>query len=185
MTSALAAQGKNIKNVVAPDLNTKTAATLKRSLLDELLKKSREELVDLTRSALEQKNFATDPEFKAESKYDTRALEASYLASAEAKRVEELKLEIQILEEVDLNASSRMGEISIGSLVELSYSERKMLYFLIPTAGGTLLKIKDDAVVVVSVFSPIGDAMLGLKSGEKFEVETPKETRSYEILSFH
>lgn len=166
-------------------MNSKAAAELKKSLLDELLKKAREELVDLTRSALEQKNFATDPEFKAESKYDTRALEASYLASAEARRVEELNLEIQILEEVDLLASSRTGEISIGALVELSYSGRKMLYFLIPTAGGTLLKIKEDAVVVVSVFSPIGDAMLGLKSGEHFEVETPKETRSYEILSFY
>lgn len=166
-------------------MNAQDALQLKRSLLDELLKKSREELVDLTRSAQEQKNFATDPEFKAESKYDTRALEASYLASAEAKRVEELKLEIQILEEVDLSASSRLDEICIGALVELMYAGRKMLYFLIPTAGGTLLKTNGDAVVVVSVFSPIGDAMLGLKGGESFEVETPKETRSYEILSFH
>jgi len=161
------------------------ASLLKRALLDQLLKKSREELVDLTRAALETKNFATDQEFKAESKYDTRALEASYLASAEAKRVEELKLEIQILEEVDPGVSSRIGEISIGALVSLSHGEREMLYFLIPTAGGTLLKVNDHAVVVVSVFSPIGDAMLGLKKGEIFEVETPKETRSYQILSFH
>ncbi len=158
---------------------------IKKELLDELLRKTREELVDLTRAALEQKKFATDQEFKQESKYDTRALEASYLASAEAKRVEELKLEIQILEEVDLSVSSRIGEISIGALVELSYSDRQMLYFLIPTAGGTLLKVGDDAVVVVSVFSPIGNAMLGLKKGEAFEVETPKETRSYKILNFH
>lgn len=170
---------------MAPSLSPDYAKNLKQKLLDELLRKAREELVDLTRAALETKNFATDQEFKAESKYDTRALEASYLASAEAKRVEELKLEIQILEEVDLNASSRTKEISIGALVELSYGERKMLYFLIPTAGGTLLKFGDDAVVVVSVFSPIGDAMLGLKSGQDFEVETPKETRSYEILSFY
>lgn len=161
------------------------ASLLKRALLEELLKKSREELVDLTRAALETKNFATDQEFKAESKYDTRALEASYLASAEAKRVEELKLEIQILEEVDPGVSSRLGEISIGALVNLSFGDREMFYFLIPTAGGTLLKVHDHAVVVVSVFSPIGDAMLGLKKGDQFEVETPKETRTYEILSFH
>ncbi len=166
-------------------MNSQAAADIKKTLLDELLKKNRTELVDLTHAALENKNFATDQEFKAESKYDTRALEASYLASAEAKRVEELKLEIQILEEVDIKVSQRSGEISIGALVELLYSGRKMLYFLIPTAGGTLLKVKDEAVVVVSVFSPIGDAMLGLKKGNQFEVETPKETRSYEILSFH
>ena len=161
------------------------ASLLKRALLDQLLKKAREELVDLTRAALETKNFATDQEFKAESKYDTRALEASYLASAEAKRVEELKLEIQILEEVDPGVSTRIGEISLGALVNLSYGEREMFYFLIPTAGGTLLKINDHAVVVVSIFSPIGDAMLGLNKGDTFEVETPKETRIYKILSFH
>ncbi len=175
------AQARNIRNVVAPD----KARELKRSLLEELLKKSREELVDLTHAALVQKNFATDQEFKAESKYDTRALEASYLASAEAKRVEELKLEIQILEEVDLNQSLRLQDISIGALVELSYSGREMLYFLIPTAGGTLLKINDHAVVVVSVFSPIGDGMLGLKKSQEFEVETPKETRAYKVLNFY
>lgn len=134
---------------------------------------------------METKNFATDQEFKAESKYDTRALEASYLASAEAKRVEELKLEIQILEEVETENSKRLGEIAIGALVELAYSGRNMLYFLIPTAGGTMLKSGVDTVVVVSVFSPIGDAMLGLKVGEEFEVETPKETRTYKIVSFH
>lgn len=161
------------------------ASLLKRALLDQLLKKAREELVDLTRAALETKNFATDQEFKAESKYDTRALEASYLASAEAKRVEELKLEIQILEEVDPGVSTRIGEISLGALVNLSYGEREMFYFLIPTAGGTLLKINDHAVVVVSIFSPIGHAMLGLNKGDTFEVETPKETRIYKILSFH
>lgn len=166
-------------------MNSDSAKKIKKQLLDELLRKSREELVDLTRAAVETKSFATDQEFKAESKYDTRALEASYLASAEAKRVEELKLEIQILEEVETENSQRLGEISIGALVELSHANRNMLYFLIPTAGGTMLKAGEDTVVVVSVFSPIGDAMLGLKKGEEFEVETPKETRTYKIVSFH
>lgn len=160
------------------------AREIKNALLDELLKKAREELVDLTRAALETKNFATDQEFKAESKYDTRALEASYLASAEAKRVEELKLEIQILEEVNLDHSARLEEISIGALVELLHGGQRMNYFLIPTAGGTMLKVRDVPVVVVSVFSPIGDALLGLKAKDEFEVETPKGPRTYEILKF-
>lgn len=157
---------------------------MKQKLLDELLKRAREELHGLEASAKSNRDFATDQEFKAEGKYDTRALEASYLASAEAKRVEELKLEIQILEEVELEASKKLGEISIGALVELVHQEQKRLYFLIPTAGGTVIKVDDHAVMVVSVFSPIGDALLGLKQGDEFEVETPKEIRHYEVLSF-
>ncbi|MGE3610078.1 MAG: GreA/GreB family elongation factor [Bacteriovoracaceae bacterium] len=157
---------------------------MKELLLKELINKAKAELSDLEQAALVQKEYATDQEFKSESKYDTRALEASYLASAEAKRVEELKLEIQILEEVDLNQSKRLGEISIGALVELLHQEQKRFYFLIPTAGGTLLNIQGTPVVVVSVFSPIGDALMGLKAGEDFEVETPRELRSYQVISF-
>ena len=57
-------------------------------------------------------------------------------------------------------------------------------YFLIPTAGGTMIQVNNETILVVSVFSPIGDALLGLKAGEKFEVETPKETRHYEVITF-
>lgn len=157
---------------------------MKEELLGQLIAYAKKELAELEEAAKSNRDFATDQEFKAESKYDTRALEASYLASAEAKRVEELRLEIQILEEVDVNASKKLGEISIGALVELQHNEQKRLYFLIPTAGGTMLKAQDKAVLVVSVFSPIGDALIGLKSGDSFEVETPKETRQYQVLSF-
>jgi transcription elongation GreA/GreB family factor len=157
---------------------------LKKQILDELIKRARVELSGLEASAKSNRDFATDQEFKAESKYDTRALEASYLASAESKRVEELKLEIQILEEVDTEASRKLGEISIGALVELQHQEQSRRYFLIPTAGGTLIKVDDEAVLVVSVFSPIGNAIMGLKKGDEFEVETPKELRNYKVLNF-
>jgi transcription elongation GreA/GreB family factor len=157
---------------------------MKEQLLKELIERAKVELTQLEEAAKANREFATDQEFKAEGKYDTRALEASYLASAEAKRVEELKLEIQILEEVDPKISGKLGEISIGALVELLHKDQKRFYFLIPTAGGTLLKVDDQAVLVVSVFSPIGDALMGLKSGDEFEVETPKEIRAYKVLSF-
>lgn len=154
---------------------------MKQQLLNELLGKMKEELHDLEEAAKANKDFATDQEFKAESKYDTRSLEASYLASAEAKRVEDLKLEIQMLEEIDLRATE---EVSIGSLVELKHQDQVRSYFLIPTAGGTMLKMGEKAVLVVSVFSPLGAEILGLKVGDEFEVETPKETRSYQVISF-
>lgn len=157
---------------------------MKKILIDQLLSQVRNELATLEAAALATHSYATDQEFKSEGKYDTRALEASYLAEAEAKRVEELKLEIQILEEVDLEASQKFGEISIGALVELSFNNMVKKYFLIPTAGGTVLEVEGEQVVVVSVFSPIGDAMLGLKSGDDFEVETPKFNRTYQIISF-
>lgn len=157
---------------------------MKELLINQLLETARKELSNLESAAKATHSYATDQEFKSEGKYDTRAIEASYLAEAEAKRVEELKLEIQILEEVDLGSSKKYGEICIGALVELSFNNVIKKYFLIPTAGGTVLEAEGEQVVVVSVFSPIGDAMLGLKAGDDFEVETPKFTRNYQIISF-
>jgi len=157
---------------------------LKEDILKELIERAKVELQTIEASAKAQHDYATDSEIKSEGKYDTRAIEASYLAEAEARRVEELRLEIQILEEVDVSASEKLGEVAIGALVELLHKGQKRFYFLIPTAGGTLMDAKGTPVLVVSVFSPIGDAMLGLKVGDTFEVETPKETREYEILSF-
>ncbi len=157
---------------------------MKKQIIFELISRAKNELALLEASAKSNRDYATDPEFRAESKYDTRGLQASYLASAEAKRVEELKLEIQILEEVDVEASLKFGEISIGALVELLHQNQSRKYFLIPTAGGTMVKVDNEAVLVVSVFSPIGDALLGLKRGDEFDVETPKEIRHYQVLSF-
>lgn len=157
---------------------------MKQEILRQLINKAKEELALIEASAAASRSLATDQEFKAESKYDTRALEASYLAGAEAKRVDDLKLEIQILEDVDINLSQKLGEITIGSIVELLFNNQVRKYFLIPTAGGTIINIDDEPLVVVSVFSPIGSALLGLKAGDEFEVETPKETRKYKVLSF-
>lgn len=156
---------------------------MKQKLMDELVGKLKAELTELESAAKATKEFATDQEFKAESKYDTRSLEASYLASAEAKRVEDLKLEIQMLEEVDLKNSQDNNEVSIGSLLNLRHQNQDRTYFLIPTSGGTILSIDNHPVLVVSVFSPLGAAALGLKVGEEFEVETPKDTRTYQVIS--
>ena len=157
---------------------------MKQELLNDLIGIKKEEMHNLESAAKANKDFATDQEFKAESKYDTRSLEAGYLASAELSRVEDLKLQIQMLEEVDLNLAKKSQEICIGSLVELRHKDQERSYFLIPPAGGTLLKVGGKAVLVVSVFSPLGDALLGLSKGAEFEVETPKETRTYQVLNF-
>lgn len=153
--------------------------TLKEKILDELLKQVKLNFQGLVESASAANDLATNEEFKSESKYDTRSLEASYLAQGEAKRLEELKLEIQLLEDIDLSESPK--SIRIGSLVELKHRNHQKKYFLTPTAGGTLLSIDQEVILVVSVFSPIGDAMLGLKVGDTFEVETPQEVREYEV----
>jgi len=156
---------------------------VKEQILASLLAKLKQELATLESAFQASKSLATDQEFKAESKYDTRALEASYLASAEQRRIEELKLDIQMLNDLDLSQSKKSSEIGLGSLVKLEFSNQIRSYFLVPTNGGEMFSVQGEVVLVISVFSPIGSSMMGLGQNEEFEVETPREIRNYRVLT--
>lgn len=151
----------------------------KQLILDTLIQNLKKELSEVESAANSARDLATADDLKSEGKYDTRAIEASYLAGAQAKRVEEIKLDIQMLEETELQNSSKL---QMGSLALIEHNGQKRFYFLTSTSGGTMLTIDGQPVLVISVFSPLGSEALGLVKGESFEVETPKETRHYTIL---
>ena len=121
---------------------------------------------------------------KSEGKYDTRAIEAAYLAGAQSKRVEEIKQDIQMLEDLSTQIESST-KLQLGSLGLIRCNNQERLYFLSSTSGGSMLLIDEKPILVISVFSPIGDAALGLSSGESFEVETPKEIRHYDVVEVY
>ncbi|MGZ3789468.1 MAG: GreA/GreB family elongation factor [Bacteriovorax sp.] len=154
----------------------------KKLILAGLIENLQKELSEVESAANSAKDLATQDDLKSEGKYDTRAIEASYLASAQQKRVEEIKIDIQMLEEIELMDSDRL---QMGSLALIEYKGQARYYFLTSTSGGTMLTIEGHPVLVISVFSPLGSEALGLEKGESFEVETPKEMRSYKILEVY
>lgn len=156
----------------------------KKKIVEALIEKLNVELIDIEGAAKSAKDLATGDQSKSEGKYDTRAIEASYLAGAQAKRVEEIKQDIIMLEDLAtlIEPSTKM---QLGSLGLISCNSQERLYFLSSTSGGSMLMIDGNPILVISVFSPIGDAVLGLSSGESFEVETPKETRQYDVVEVY
>ena len=151
----------------------------KKLILDLLIENLRQELLLLESAAQSTHTLATEADLKSEGKYDTRAIEASYLAGAQQKRVEELKVDIEMLEELECLDSKK---IQLGSLVLLEHKNQIRYYFLTATAGGTMFNSEGEAILVISVFSPIGNEALGLITGDSFEIETPKELRSYKVV---
>ncbi|MBY0413571.1 MAG: GreA/GreB family elongation factor [Bdellovibrionales bacterium] len=156
----------------------------KKKILESLIEKLNNELVEVSGAAKSARDLATADDLKSEGKYDTRAIEASYLASAQNKRVEEIKLDIQMLEDLQTQID-KSTKLQLGSLGLISCNGQARLYFLSSTSGGSMIMIDGNPILVISVFSPIGDAALGLGPGESFEVETPKETRSYDVLEVY
>jgi len=153
----------------------------KKIILKQLIENLNRELQDAEAAAHSAKDLVTADDLKSEGKYDTRAIEASYLASAQNKRVEEIKLDIQMLEEIEL-PEPPSTIIQLGSLALIKCNGQEKYYFISSTSGGSIIQLDGHSILVISVFSPIGNEALGLQAGESFEVETPKETRIYEII---
>lgn len=125
------------------------------------------------------KGHATSDELKAEGKYDTRSIEAGYLASAQQKRVNELEEDVKLLDEIDLTLPN--DTVSVGSLVEIEFNDMARNYFISSTSGGTMIKSESDVTLVISAFSPIGVEVIGLKPGDHFEVEIQGSSREYKV----
>lgn len=152
---------------------------LKQKIKNKLLEKAKEQLTLAAQAAESAKNLSREGDLKSDGKYDTRGVEAGYLAGAQAKRVEEIKQDIALLESIELDHDSKT--VSIGSLIELEYNKNTRVYFLSSTSGGNLLNIDGQAILVISVFSPIGQAVVNLSLGDEFEVLTKEEARIYQI----
>jgi len=155
----------------------------KRQIKEKLILNVKKELEVAQVAAQNTASYKNDESMRAEGKYDTRSIEAGYLAGAQMKRVEDLKLELQMLEEIPVHEFSQDDEASIGALVEIDHKNQIRPYYLSSTAGGTLVDIDGHGILVISVFSPLGQEVLGLKVGDEFQVETPQNTRDYKVVS--
>jgi transcription elongation GreA/GreB family factor len=156
---------------------------MKSLIIEELKRRVNAEMAQAKLASDNTASYARDGDVKTDGKYDTRGIEAGYLAGAQEKRVEELKAELQMLEELPVREFAADDEVALGALVGIELNGQTRQYFISSTAGGTMLSVAQTPVLVISVFSSIGDAALGLKVGEEFELETPQGTRQYCVKS--
>ena len=111
----------------------------KADLINQLVEKTKKEFTEAASVSETSRSMTNSTELKQESKYDTRAIEAGYLAGAQAKRAEELKQELQLVEELNPQKFTANDPIIPGALVELELNGKRQIYFLCHTAVGTIL----------------------------------------------
>jgi hypothetical protein len=126
----------------------------------------------LTQSAMAAKDAATHSESKAEDQYDTRGLEASYLAGAQAKRVVELEAFLAQLRNLDFRSFRPETPITSTALVELEAQDKTLYCFLLPEGGGRSTVYEGKTVQITTPQSPLGEVLLGRKQGDEIEVRT-------------
>jgi transcription elongation GreA/GreB family factor len=132
----------------------------KSALIKAIQNQLHDKLESTLAEALAAKEAATNEESKAENKYDTRGLEASYIAGAQAKRVAQFREDLYNLSKVDLKTSE---SIRVGSLAEVFHDQKNesFFYFLLP-CGGVTVDFNGKTVKSLSPTSPLGQKLLGL-----------------------
>jgi len=138
----------------------------KRALLDAVIAKLEAELAALTQAALATHAEATDEENKAEDKYDTRGLEASYLAHGQSKAAEEAAQAVAQFRALPLRDFTGADPIGLGAFVTLESKGACTHYLIGPRAGGTGIEHDGRTVLVVTPTSPLGRQLVGRKLGD-------------------
>lgn len=153
---------------------------MKDELLKKIIQEIERELNTIVASAFEAKEAATNEESKAENKYDTRGLEASYLAGAQSKRAMEIQRNLSELKKQQLKRFNSETPIDTTALVEIEIEDEdhSQWFFILPQSGGMKIRFGDKEILVVSRTSPIAQKMIGKKEGDSFE--HMKKTKSFE-----
>ena len=133
----------------------------KRVILEQIVQKLINERELLFRAARAAHFEATDEQSKAENKYDTRGLEASYLARGQARKVKEVEQAIEEFRELDVREMDPTGSVQLGTLVQLTNAKGESLYFLGPRAGGMEVEHEGHEILVITPQSPLGQQLIG------------------------
>lgn len=140
----------------------------KTELLAGILASLQSELDLLTSAALATHAEATDEENKAEDKYDTRGLEASYLAHGQSKAAEEAALAVAQFRALSPRDAIPGEPISLGALVTVTDAAgRAAFYYIGPRAGGTEVTLDGRTVMVITPQSPLGRELVGRRQGDR------------------
>jgi transcription elongation GreA/GreB family factor len=127
---------------------------------------------------------ATHEQSKAENKYDTRGLEASYLAHGQSRQAAEIEAAIEDFQKLQVRSWLANEPIELGALVELedTVGERS-LYLVAPRAGGTEVTLQKREILVITPQSPLGRQLIGRKQGEKLHLAVGVGFQSQTIVA--
>ena len=154
----------------------------KRALIKKITARLTEELQVYFRAAQFSRAEATHESSKAESKYDTRGLEASYLARGQSKQAAELEAAITEFEKLPLRKFGPDDPIHLGALVELEVGGENLFYFIGPRAGGTEILHDKQEILVITPQSPLGEQLIGQKQGAQPQLTLGGAKQAVKIL---
>src|SRR5690349_8797282 len=143
----------------------------KRAIVKKIISKLTEDMELSIKAARTAHEEATHEESKAEDKYDTRGLEAAYLAGGQARQAAEIEKSIAQYESLALAKFGAKDPIDLTALVEMESDGERIFYFLGPASGGLEFIHDSKQVLVITPQAPLGQNLIGRKQGDKVKMK--------------
>jgi hypothetical protein len=154
----------------------------KTLLLEQLIASLNENLTVLDKAARASHSEATHESSRAENKYDTRGLEAAYLAGGQARKAKEIIDSIKLYQSLRLRDFGPEDPIDLTAVVKLEADRLQTMYFIGPKSGGLEVEYDGQEIVVVTPQSPLGQNLVGKKMGERWTANLGGSIAKYHIV---
>jgi len=140
----------------------------KVGFLDSLIDSLRREALHAVNASADAADYATNNESRAESKWDTQCIEASYLAVGQASQARQWADAVEVLQSQRDTLLRRNIDISLGALFKCDLAGCAAVFFFSGVAGGQVITVNGIEVTVITAHSPLAKCLRGLKIGETF-----------------
>lgn len=154
----------------------------KKHLIERIIEKLSADLALLTRAAKTAHEAATHEETIPDNKYDTLALEASYVAQGQANRALEIGGALEAYRKLEPQSFGEAAPIRLTALIRLESGNGAKLLFLASQAGGLKVVEEGREIVVITPRSPAGKALLGKCEGDVVEMRSAQGVKEFEIV---
>ena len=152
----------------------------KQRLLEQIIAALETDLATLSDAARAAHSAATHAECAPDNKYDTTALEASYVAQGQANRAAEIRQALERYRNLELRTFDDQTPIRLTALVTLEDAGGSCRQvFLGPDAGGMKLNLDGMECVVITPEAPLGMALLGKLCDDEIEIGNSTARKSY------
>jgi transcription elongation GreA/GreB family factor len=156
----------------------------KHALLKQILERLQTDYALLLQAAKSAHAAATHEDNIPDSKYETLALEASYIAQGQANRAQEIKQALEAYQKLQLQDFGEDSPIRLTALIKLEDEAGNQRWLFIgPAAGGMKLNVDGTEVLVITPDSPLGEQLIGLQVDDSFELLSAGKNKDYEIIA--
>ena len=155
----------------------------KSQLLKQIVASLTDSLGLLEKAARASHAEATHESSKAENKYDTRGLEAAYLAGGQARLAKDLLDSIKVYESLAPKDFAAGEPTDLTALVELESDGARSIYFIGPKNGGLEIEFGRKQVTVITPQSPLGQNLMGKTAGSRWSAKLGGANVKYHLVS--